>query len=62
MTSDAEDGGATVVAEAPDIGQARIWIDALRNDGIRATYFERGPSGAVPPTSTCASRGKFRKF
>lgn len=42
----AEDGGATIVAEAPDIGQARIWIDALRNDGIRATYFERGPSGA----------------
>ena len=41
-----ESGGAAVVAEAPDIAQARIWIDALGDDGIKATYFERGPSGA----------------
>ena len=36
-----------VVAEAPDPAQARIWVDALADAGIRAATFERGSSAAL---------------
>ena len=46
MTSGKEAEGATIVAEASDIAQARIWIDALHDEEIDAAFIERGPGGA----------------
>jgi hypothetical protein len=37
----------TVVAEAQDPIQAQIWVDALRDHGIKASSFERGVGGAL---------------
>ena len=47
MTSGTEEDGATIVAEASDIAQARIWIDALHDEEIDAAFIERGPGGAL---------------
>ena len=47
MTSGTEADGATIVAEASDIAEAHIWIDALRDEDIQAAFVERGPGGAL---------------
>lgn len=47
MTSPKEPAGATIVAEASDIAQARIWTDALHDEDIEAAFVERGPGGAL---------------
>lgn len=47
--------GATIVAEASDIAEARIWIDALRDEEIDAAYVERGPGGALGGASVFGS-------
>lgn len=39
--------GATTVAEASDVAQARIWVDALHDADIEAAFVERGPGGAL---------------
>jgi hypothetical protein len=36
-----------VVARAPDIVSAQIWVDALGDAGIQARLFERGPGAAL---------------
>ena len=36
-----------VVAEAPDPMAAQIWVDALRDAGIRAASFEQSVGGAL---------------
>ena len=46
MTSTQEPASATIVAEASDMAEARIWIDALREADIDAAFVERGPGGA----------------
>ncbi|MCC7365720.1 MAG: hypothetical protein IT303_15255 [Dehalococcoidia bacterium] len=54
--AEADDGGTTVVAIARDAVEAAIWTDALRDAGIEAAAFERGPGaalgGAAPPWSS----------
>jgi len=40
------EGGATIVAEASDIAEAHIWVDALRDEDIEAAFVERGPGSA----------------
>jgi hypothetical protein len=40
-------GTTLVVAEARDPIQAQIWVDALRDHGIKASSFERGVGGAL---------------
>ena len=47
MTSGKDAEGATIIAEASDIAQARIWIDALHDEEIEAAFVERGPGGAL---------------
>ena len=47
MTPADDHEGAVIVAEAGDVAEARIWVDALRDDGIEAAFLERGPGGAV---------------
>ncbi len=42
-----EAGRPVVVAEARDVVEAQIWIDALRDAGIPATTFERGVGAAL---------------
>lgn len=37
----------TPVAEARDLIEAQIWVDALRDHGIKASSFERGVGGAL---------------
>lgn len=39
-------GGATIVAEASDIAEAHIWVDALRDEDIEAAFVDRGPGSA----------------
>ncbi len=46
MTSTKEPASAAIVAEASDMAEARIWIDALHDAGIEAAFIERGPGGA----------------
>ena len=48
-------GGVTIVAEAGDIAEARIWIDALRDEEIDAAFVERGPGGALGGASVFGS-------
>lgn len=36
-----------VVAEAGDLVEATIWVDALRADGINAKFYERGVGAAL---------------
>ena len=55
MTSRTEEDGATIVAEASDIAQAHIWIDALRDEDIEAAFLERGPGGALGGASLFSS-------
>ncbi|GAB4329156.1 MAG: hypothetical protein Kow0010_13320 [Dehalococcoidia bacterium] len=46
-------GNATVaVAETSDPVQAGLWVDALRQAGIRAAVFERGMGGALGGADT----------
>jgi hypothetical protein len=40
-------GRAVVVARAPDIVAAQIWVDALRDEGIEARLFEQSPGAAL---------------
>ena len=47
MTSGTEANGAAIVAEASDITEAHIWIDALHDQDIEAAFVERGPGGAL---------------
>ncbi len=47
MTSADDHEGAVIVAEASDAAEARIWVDALRDEGIEAACVERGPGGAL---------------
>jgi len=53
--SDATGGGATIVAEARDIAEARIWTDALHDEAIEAAFVERGPGGALGGASVFGS-------
>ena len=55
MTSGTEADGATIVAEASDIAEAHIWIDALRDEDIQAAFVERGPGGALGGASLLGS-------
>ncbi len=55
MTSGTEADGATIVAEASDIAEAHIWIDALRDEDIQAAFVERGPGGALGGASLFGS-------
>lgn len=47
MTAADDHEGAAVVAEASDEAEARIWVDALRDEGIEAAFVERGAGGAL---------------
>lgn len=40
-------GGAVVVATARDPIEAEIWVAALRDAGLEAATFERGPGAAL---------------
>lgn len=55
MTSGTEADGATIVAEARDIAEARIWVDALRDEEIEAAFVERGPGSAFGGASLFGS-------
>ena len=55
MTSGTEADGATIVAEASDIAEAHIWIDALRDEDIKAAFVERGPGSALGGASLFGS-------
>jgi hypothetical protein len=45
-----------VVAEANDPITAQVWVDALRDSGIRAAMFEQGTGGALGGAATTFSR------
>ena len=44
---DGTDRGTVVVARTRDPLEAQIWLDLLRNAGIRAAVFEQGVRGAL---------------
>jgi hypothetical protein len=41
------ESSAVVVAEAPDVVAASIWVDALQRAGIEAGMFEKGVGAAL---------------
>jgi hypothetical protein len=45
-----------VVAEANDAMAAQIWVDALRDEGIRAASFEQSVGGALGGATTNFAR------
>ena len=48
MTTDTpREGSSAVVATAGDAIEAEIWVAALRDAGIEAATFERGPGAAL---------------
>ncbi len=49
------DEGATVVAEARDVAEARIWVDALHDEQIQAAFVERGAGSALGGASVFGS-------
>ena len=55
MTSPSDTDGAAIVAEASDIAEARIWMDALHEAEIDAAFVERGSGAALGGASVFGS-------